>query len=60
METKNIKTYSYLAEDIAKGTKKCVIKGKLKFEDYKHCLQTTKTENKVCQIEKNKVYVNSL
>ena len=23
----------------AKGTKKCVVKQKLKFEDYKHCLE---------------------
>ena len=37
------KTYSYLTyEDNknkkAKSTKKCVVKGKLKFEDYKYCL----------------------
>ena len=29
METKNKKTYSYLAEDIAKGTKKCAKKENL-------------------------------
>ena len=37
------KTYSYLADDCkenkkAKGTKKCVIKQRLKFDDYKDCL----------------------
>ena len=37
------KTYSYLADDDknikkAKGTKKCVIKRILKFDDYKNCL----------------------
>ena len=36
------KMYSYLIEDSnedkkAKGTKKCVIKGKLKLENYKTC-----------------------
>ena len=37
------KTYSYLMDDgnsdkKAKGTKKCAIKGRLKFNDYKDCL----------------------
>ena len=37
------KTYSYLIDDSsedkeAKGSKKCVIKRKLKFENYKNCL----------------------
>ena len=37
------KTYSYLTDDCeedkkAKGTKKCVIKRRLKFSDYKYCL----------------------
>ena len=37
------KTYSYLTDDCeedkkAKGTKKCVIKRRLKFNDYKDCL----------------------
>ena len=40
------KTYSYLKNDSyenqkPKGTKKCVIKRKLKFKDYKHCLKAT-------------------
>ena len=37
------KTYSYLMDDggsdkKAKGTKKCIIKRRLKFNDYKGCL----------------------
>ena len=37
------KTYSYLTDDFkedkkAKGTKKCVIKRMIKFDDYKKCL----------------------
>ena len=40
------KTYNYLTDDLnedkkAKGTKKCVIKRKLKFENYKNCLEAT-------------------
>ena len=31
----------------AKGTKKCVVKRKLKFEDYKHYLKPTQLENKI-------------
>ena len=41
--TLRLKTYSYLTDDgkedkKAKGTKKCVIKRMIKFEDYKNCL----------------------
>ena len=44
------KTYSYLIDDgsedkKAKGTKKCAIKTKLKFEDYKNSLEATQFEN---------------
>ena len=40
------KTYSYLINDgskdkNAKGRKKCVIKRKLKFQNYKSCFETT-------------------
>ena len=40
------KRYSYLTDNNdevkkAKGTKKCVIRRKVKFEDYKHCLKAT-------------------
>ena len=41
--TEFIKAYTYLTDDgkedkKAKGTKKCVIKGMIKFDDYKKCL----------------------
>ena len=42
-----------------KGTKKCIIKTKLKFEDHKHCLEATQLEKKENPLEKNKVDVNS-
>ena len=41
------KTYSYLLDDVSgdrkvKATKKCVLKRRVKFEDYKKCLQNNK------------------
>ena len=36
------------------------IKRKLKFEDYKHFLEATQFENKINQLEKNNVDVDSL
>ena len=51
------KTYSYLKDNNggdkkAKGTKKCVIKRKLKFQDYKICLEAAQIENKINHLEK--------
>ena len=43
----------------AKGTKKCVIKIKLKFEDYKNCLETAQIKNKINHLEKNTFDVDS-
>ena len=45
------KTYAYLMDDgsdhkKAKGTKKCVIKQKLMFENYRDCLFNNKTINR--------------
>ena len=45
------KTYGYLIDDgiedkKTKGTKKCIIKRKLKFENYKSCLEATEPKNK--------------
>ena len=59
------KTYSYLKDNNnedkkAKGTKKCVIKRKLKFQDYKNFLEAAQIENKINQSEKNQTEVNSL
>ena len=50
-------TYIYLTDDHkenkkAKGTKKCVIKRKPKFEDFKQCLEATPLENKINQLGK--------
>ena len=54
------KTYSYLTDDgsedkKAKDTKKCVIKRKLQFENYKNCLEVTQLGNKINYPEKNKI-----
>ena len=38
-----------------KNTKKCVIRGKIKFEDYKNCLEATHIENKINYLEKRKL-----
>ena len=53
------KTYIYLIDDISKhkkvkGTKECVVKRKLKFCNYKKCLEATQLENKINHLEKNK------
>ena len=50
------KTYSYLIDERsedkkAKDTKKCVIKRKRKFENYKSCFEATQLENKVNHLE---------
>ena len=60
-----VKTYSYLMDDgsedkKAKDTKKCDIRRKLKFKDYKNCLKVIQLENKMYKLEKNKVNSNSL
>ena len=50
------KTYNFFIDDgkgdkKAKGTKICVIKRKLKFENYKNCLEAIELENKVKHLE---------
>ena len=59
-ETCNYLTNNSDQDKKAKGTKKCVIKRKLRFEDYKNCLEATQLENKINQLEKNKIHVDSL
>ena len=59
-----VKTYSYLTDEGSvskkgKDTKKCIIKRKLKFEDYRNCLETTQLENKIIYLRKNKTHVKS-
>ena len=44
----------------AKGTKKCVIKRKLKLQDYKNFLEAAQMQNKINHLEKNKTDVDSL
>ena len=62
--TLRAKTYSYLIVDDsedkkAKGTKKCVIKRKLKFKNCKNCLEATQLQNKINRLEKNKTHIAS-
>ena len=57
--------YSYLIDDNdenkkSKDTKTCVLKLKLKVEDYKHCLEPTQVEKEMNYLEKDKLAVNSL
>ena len=52
--------YSYLIDDDsedkkAKDTKTCVIKRKLKLENYKNCFEATQLENKIYYPEKIKL-----
>ena len=59
------KTYSYLKSNNdedkkAKGTKRCVIKSKLKFQDYKDFLEATQTDRKIEYLEKKKINVDIL
>ena len=58
------KTYNYFIDDVsedkkAKGTKKSVIKRKLKFENYKNCLEATQLENKIKHLAKSEVNIDS-
>ena len=43
-----------------KDTKKCFIKRKLKFEDYKNYLEAAQLDNKINHLEKNKTDVDNL
>ena len=59
------KTYSYLTDngiedEKSKGTKKCAMKRKLKFENYKNCLEVTYFEQKIYCREKNKISIDGL
>ena len=38
----------------------CVIKRKLKFENYKNCFEATNFENKTNHLEKRKIKIDSL
>ena len=47
-------------DEKAKGTKNCVIKRKLEFENYKNCLEATQIKNDINYLEKTKIFVGSL
>ena len=60
-----VTAYSYLKDNNdegkkAKRTKMCVIKRKLKLQDYKNCLEAPQIGNKINHLEKNKIDVDSL
>ena len=59
------KSYIYLIADgsedkKAKGTTKCVITRKSKFEIYKSCLEATQLENEINYFQKNQFNTDSL
>ena len=43
----------------SKGTKKCIIKRKVKLEDYKNCLEAAHIGNKINHLEKKKINADS-
>ena len=58
------KTCSYLIDDDsedrkAKGTKKCVIKRKLKFKDYKKCLKASQNQEDQKKFLENKLILKT-
>ena len=58
------KTYNYLKDNNnedkkAKDPKKCVIKRKPEFQDYKNCLKEVQIENKRNHLEKKYINVDS-
>ena len=59
------KTYSYLKTKNDKDkkerrTKKCIIRRKFNFQDYKNSLETAQVENRIKHLEKNKIDVERL
>ena len=42
------------------GTKMCVVKRRLKSEDYKHCLEAAKLENKINYLDTNNLNMDNL
>ena len=59
-----VKTDSYLRDDGSEDKKRkrhknMVLKRKLRFENYKSCLEATQLENKINHIEKNDIYRKS-
>ena len=57
--------HSYLIDDSsedkkAKITKKCLLKRKFKFESYKNCLELNQLENKINDLETNKIDIDHI
>ena len=51
-------TYRYITDNNieskkARGTKKCTVKRKLEFENYKNCLHGSQLENKIIHLNTN-------
>ena len=44
----------------AKSTKKCLLKRKFKFESYKNCLESNRLENKINDLETNKIDIDHI
>ena len=60
IKSKNIQPFNRQKKIRKQKTQKSVSgKGKLKFEDYKNCLEATQLENGIKQLEKNKVNVDN-
>ena len=58
------KTYSYLIDDgrrwEKRGTKKCVIKRKLKFGNYEKFLEASQVENKINYLVNKKIDIDNI
>ena len=55
------KTSGYLIDEKkAKGTKMCVIKRKIIFENYKNCLEVTQLDSKIHYLQRNKIDIDIL
>ena len=55
---KNIKVIELMKEEL--GTKTCIIKRKLEFQDYQNCLEAAQIERKINYLRKKKIDVDSL
>ena len=60
-----VKDFSYLIhgcskDEKAKGTKKSVSKRKLKFKNYKNCIEATQLDNQIKYLERNKTGINGI
>ena len=61
IKSKNLSLIDDGSEDKkATGRKKFVIKRKLKCENYKNCLKATHLDNKINNLEKNKINIDNL